>query len=85
MREQIIAACHSIAQSWPMKTFAYRNPLRGWEHLPFDTAVHEGKQLIAGNGQHPTAFIPSRRRIKHSHFSEVWATQRLCSSGLTVS
>ena len=50
MRDQIIAACHSIAQSWPMKTFAYRNPLRGWEHLPFDTAVREGKHLIGGNG-----------------------------------
>lgn len=33
-----------------MKTFAYRNPLRGWESLPFDEAVSEGRQLIGGNG-----------------------------------
>ena len=50
LREQVTAACNSIAQSWPMKTFAYRNPLRGWESLPFDEAVREGKQLIGGNG-----------------------------------
>ncbi|MEE3367917.1 MAG: DUF2309 domain-containing protein [Planctomycetota bacterium] len=50
LREQVIAACNSIAQSWPMKTFAYRNPLRGWESLPFDEAVSEGRQLIGGNG-----------------------------------
>lgn len=50
LREQVTTACNSIAQSWPMKTFAYRNPLRGWESLPFDEAVREGKQLIGGNG-----------------------------------
>jgi hypothetical protein len=33
-----------------MKTFAYRNPLRGWEHLPFDEAIREAKHLLGGNG-----------------------------------
>ncbi|MCH7688608.1 MAG: DUF2309 family protein, partial [Planctomycetes bacterium] len=33
-----------------MKTFAYRNPLRGWEHLPFDKAIREAKHLLGGNG-----------------------------------
>ena len=50
MRDRVAEACKPIAQSWPMKTFAYRNPLRGWESLPFDEAVSEGKQLIGGNG-----------------------------------
>ena len=50
VRDEVVEACKPIAQSWPMKTFAYRNPLRGWESLPFDEAVREGKQLIGGNG-----------------------------------
>ena len=50
VRDRVAEACKPIAQSWPMKTFAYRNPLRGLESLPFDEAVSEGKQLIGGNG-----------------------------------
>ena len=33
-----------------MKTFAYRNPLRGLEHLPFDEALRQGQHLLGGNG-----------------------------------
>ena len=36
-----------------MKTFAYRNPLRGWEHLPFDDAVREAKHVLGGRGYIP--------------------------------
>ena len=53
VRDEVLEACKSIAQSWPMKTFAYRNPLRGWEHLPFDQAIGEAKQLLGGNGYIP--------------------------------
>ena len=55
VREMVEEACQAIAQSWPMKTFAYRNPLRGWEHLPFDEAIREAKHLLGGNG-----YIPNR-------------------------
>ena len=53
VRDEVVEACKPIAQSWPMKTFAYRNPLRGWEHLPFDEAVREAKHLLGGNGYIP--------------------------------
>ena len=53
VRDEVTEACKPIAQSWPMKTFAYRNPLRGWEHLPFDEAIREAKHLLGGNGYIP--------------------------------
>jgi hypothetical protein len=55
LRELIAEACKPIAQSWPMKTFAYRNPLRGWEHLPFNAAIREAEHLLGGNGYIPNA------------------------------
>ena len=53
VRDAVAEACKPIAQSWPMKTFAYRNPLRGWEHLPFDQAIGEARHLLGGNGYIP--------------------------------
>ena len=50
LREQVLEAGHSAAQIWPLKTFAYRNPLRGYEHLSFDDAVREGAQVLGGDG-----------------------------------
>ena len=53
MRDRVAEACKPIAQSWPMKTFAYRNPLCGWEHLPFDEAIREARHLLGGSGYIP--------------------------------
>ena len=50
---QVGQACQSVAQLWPLKTFAYRNPIRGYEHLPFDEAVREGRRLQGGVGYLP--------------------------------
>ena len=50
VRDEVVEACKPVAQNWPMKTFAYRNPLRGLEHLPFDKAIREAKHLLGGNG-----------------------------------
>jgi len=50
LRDEIVEACQIVAQNWPMKTFAYRNPLRGLEHMPFDDAIREAKHLLGGNG-----------------------------------
>ena len=50
LRDEVVEACQPVAQNWPMKTFAYRNPLRGLEHLPFDEAIREAKHLLGGNG-----------------------------------
>ena len=50
VRQQVDEACQPVAQLWPLKTFAYRNPLRGYEHLPFDEAVREGRQMLGGLG-----------------------------------
>lgn len=53
VRRQVDEACQSVAQLWPLKTFAYRNPVRGFEHLPFDEAVREGRRLQGGVGYLP--------------------------------
>jgi len=53
LRDEVVQACHPIAQLWPMKTFAYRNPLRDLEHLPFDEAIRQGQHLLGGNGYLP--------------------------------
>ena len=50
LRDKVVEACKPVSQSWPMKTFAYRNPLRSLEHLPFDKAIREAKHLLGGNG-----------------------------------
>jgi uncharacterized protein YbcC (UPF0753/DUF2309 family) len=50
LRNQVLDACTPVAQLWPLKTFAYRNPTRGFEHLSFDQAVREAKRLLGGNG-----------------------------------
>ena len=50
LRDEVIKAGQPVAQNWPMKTFSYRNPLRGWEHLPFDEAIREANHLLGGNG-----------------------------------
>ena len=53
VRDEVVEACNIVAQSWPMKIFAYRNPLRGLEHLTFDEAIRKGKHLLGGNGYLP--------------------------------
>ena len=50
LRQQITKASEPIAPFWPMRSFAKRNPLHGFEHLPFDRGVREAKHLLGGNG-----------------------------------
>ncbi len=50
LRELVDEAGRPAAQIWPLRTFAYRNPLRGYEHLPFDEAVRAGSREIGGAG-----------------------------------
>jgi uncharacterized protein YbcC (UPF0753/DUF2309 family) len=54
LRAMVAEACRPIGPYWPMKTFAYYNPLRDLEHLPFAEAIGEAKHLIGGQG-----FLPS--------------------------
>ena len=55
LRGQVQDAARSAAQIWPLRTFAYRNPVRGYEHLPFDEAVRAGSHLIGGAGYLPNS------------------------------
>jgi len=48
-------AVEVIPPNWPLRTFAYRNPLIGFEHLPFDEAVSQAKQVLGGEGYLSTA------------------------------
>ena len=54
-RQQVLDAGRPAAQIWPLKTFAYRNPVRGYENLPFDTAVREAGLVIGGRGYLPNS------------------------------
>jgi len=53
VRDEVVEACSVVAQSWPLKIFAYRNPLRGLEDKTFFEAIREGKHLFGGNGYLP--------------------------------
>ena len=76
LREQVNEAARPAAQIWPLKTFAYRNPVRGYENLPFDQAVREAGEVIGGAG-----FLPAREyrdfrlagRIKDEHLRRALA------------
>ena len=50
MKETVERACTAIARLWPMKTFAYRNPLQGWEQVPFHEGIAQASRLIGGKG-----------------------------------
>lgn len=50
LRQQVLDAARPAAQIWPLKTFAYRNPVRGYEDLPFEQGVREASRLTGGAG-----------------------------------
>ncbi len=50
LREVVDEACQPIGPYWPMKTFAYYNPIRDLEHLPFARAIEEANQLLGAKG-----------------------------------
>lgn len=50
IRQIVAEACGPIGPYWPMKTFAYYNPLRDLEHLPFAEAIRQAFHLIGGQG-----------------------------------
>ena len=46
LRALVSQAVEAIPPNWPLRTFAYRNPLIGFEHLPFEEAISEAKKVI---------------------------------------
>jgi uncharacterized protein len=46
----VALAGESVSSFWPMRTFIHHNPLHGFEHLPFDTAVRKAQNLTGGRG-----------------------------------
>ena len=55
LRALVSQAVEAIPPNWPLRTFAYRNPLIGFEHLPFDEAISQAKQVLGGEGYLSTA------------------------------
>ena len=53
LREQIEEAVAPVSQFWPMKGFVSHNPLQGLEHLPFDEAFQQARQLFGAEGYLP--------------------------------
>jgi uncharacterized protein len=53
-RQQLLAkialASEAVSPFWPMRTFIHHNPLHGFEHLPFDTAIRKAQDLLGGRG-----------------------------------
>ncbi|MBF8259231.1 MAG: hypothetical protein HW377_1605, partial [Actinobacteria bacterium] len=47
---KVALASEAASPFWPMRMFVHHNPLHGFEHLPFDTAVRKGRDLLGGNG-----------------------------------
>lgn len=50
IRERVAQAAVAIPRSWPIRRFIYRNPLQGFEHLPFEQALRRGKSILGGKG-----------------------------------
>ena len=50
IQEIVSKACRPIGPYWPMKTFAYYNPIRDLEDLPFAEAIQKAEQLLGGKG-----------------------------------
>ncbi len=50
LRGDVIEAGRILTPYWPIDTFIAVNPLGGWEHLPFDTAVHSAGTLLGARG-----------------------------------
>lgn len=50
LRALVSQAVEVIPPNWPLRTFAYRNPLIGFEHLPFHEAVSQAKHVLGGEG-----------------------------------
>ena len=48
-------AIEAIAPNWPIRSFAYRNSLMGFEDLPFHDAVAQAKNVLGGEGYLSTA------------------------------
>jgi len=63
VRDCVDKANGSIARCWPLRTFIYRNPLQGLEHLPFHQAIDHGRDLFGGRGYLPNE---SYRNLYHS-------------------
>jgi uncharacterized protein YbcC (UPF0753/DUF2309 family) len=53
LHHQIEEAVEPVSQFWPMKSFVHHNPIHGLEHLPFDEAIREAKQLFGAEGYLP--------------------------------
>ena len=50
LRSLVAEACRPIGPYWPMKTFAYYNPIRDFEHLSFGEAVSKAQWLLGARG-----------------------------------
>lgn len=71
LRQQVLDAARPAAQIWPLKTFAYRNPVRGYEHLPFAQGVREAAGTIGGAG-----FLSGRE------YRDLWRSGRIADEHL---
>ncbi len=73
LRAVIAHAASTLPTNWPIGTFISRNPLAGFEHLPFEQAIRSAATLSGGRGTLTTSeFRRAYRegRITEPHISE---------------
>ncbi len=71
LREQVLEAARPAAQIWPLKTFAYRNPVRGYEDLPFEEGVRQAAGILGGAGF-----------LANSEYRDLWRAGRIADAHL---
>ena len=62
----VINAAQCIAPVWPLETFIACNPLQGFESLPFEEALLEGRRLFGSAHALPKLELINRELIKWS-------------------
>lgn len=71
LRAQIAYACEAVAPNWPIRTFTSRNPLSGFEHMPFDMAVRRAQEVLGGKGY-----------LTNDEFRELYKAGRITADGV---
>lgn len=62
LRADVATATRLVAPVWPVESFVATNPMRGFEHLPFDTACTEAERWFGATARCPLPWYRERYR-----------------------
>ena len=75
-------AAEPISQFWPMKGFVHHNPIHGFEHLPFDEAIQQAKNLFGAEGYLP--IDEYRGFVRTGRINQINIDRALARAGATA-